>query len=170
MNVLTFGNVSHLFTLQKKDVQLDVVNNLHLNSKPSISDDLSIINTSRILQILSIYRNICAHNERFYLTRIKVPLDDVYMDFGKKLPHTVDPANRRRLNAAQKNKRMNARQGIYTLIFIISLFMNNKEFNKFLNEIKGEFEALKQKLKTIPIEEIERYMGMNFDWYSMIKN
>jgi abortive infection bacteriophage resistance protein len=170
MNVLTFGNVSHLFTLQKKAVQLDLINNLNLNSKPSISDELSIINTSRILQILSIYRNICAHNERFYLTRIKVPIDDVYMDFGKKLPHTVDPANRRRLNTAQKNKRMNARQGIYTLIFTISLFMNNKEFNKFINEINDKFVELKQELKTIPIDEIERYMGLNFDWYSMIKN
>ncbi len=170
MNVLTFGNVSHLFTLQKKSVQLELINTLNLNSKPSISDDLSIINTSRILQTLSIYRNICAHNERFYSTRIKVPIDDVYMDFGKKLPHTVDPANRRRLNHAQKNKRMNARQGIYTLIFIISLFMKNKEFNKFINEINSEFEELKKVLKTIPIDEIERYMGLNFDWFSMINN
>lgn len=170
MNVLTFGNVSHLFTLQKEAVQLDLIKTLNLNSKPSISAELSIINTSRILQILSIYRNICAHNERFYLTKIKVPIDDIYMSFGQKLPNTVDPSLRRRLNTAQKNKRKYARQGIYALIFIISLFMNNKDLNIFINEIKNEFDGLKQELNTIPINEIERFMGLNFDWYNLIQN
>ena len=170
MNVLTFGNVSHLFTLQKKEVQLNLINTLNLNSKPTISDELSIVNTSRILQILSIFRNICAHNERFYQTKIKVPIDDVFMDFGEKLPNTVNPANHKRLNATQKKKRMDARQGIYTLIFIISLFRNKEEFTIFINEINNEFKELEEELKTIPIYEIKRYMGLNFDWYKMIKN
>lgn len=170
MNVLTFGNVSHLFTIQKKAVQMDIVNSLNLNSKPAISDDLSIINTSRILQILSIYRNICAHNERFYITKTKVPIDDSFMGFGQKLPNTVNPALRRRLNASQKKKRMNARQGIYALIFIISLFMDKKELNDFIIEIKNEFRKLDSKINTIPISEIERFMGLNFKWYDLIKS
>lgn len=170
MNVLTFGNVSHLFTLQKKDVQIDIVKSLGLNSTPIIPDELSIINTSRVLQILSIYRNICAHNERFYTTKVKVPIDDNYMNFGRKLPHTVDPARHRRLNTSQKNKRMNARQGVYVLIFIISLFMDKKELHKFIVEIKNEFQELDSMLNTISINEIERFMGLNFDWYDLIKN
>lgn len=170
MNVLTFGNVSHLFTLQKRDVQMDIINSLNLNSTPLISDDLSIVNTSRILQILSIYRNICAHNERFYITKIKVPIDDIYMNFGNKLPNTVDPTLGRRLNDSQRKKRLNARQGVYSLIFIISLFMNKKELNDFIIEIRNEFKKLEDRLSTIPIDEIERFMGLNFDWSSLIKN
>ncbi len=85
---------------------MDIINSLNLNSTPpSISDDLSIVNTSRILQILSIYRNICAHNERFYITKIKVPIDDIYMNFGNKLPNTVDPTLGRRLNDSQRKKK-----------------------------------------------------------------
>lgn len=169
MNVLTFGNVSHLFTLQKKPVQMDMVQSLNLNSNSNFSDDLLIINTSRILQILSIYRNICAHNERFYITKVKVPIDDNFMDFSEKLPNTVDPALGRRLNRSQRNKRMNARQGIYALIFIISLFMDNKELNDFIVEIRSEFKLLEDKINTIPITEIERYMGLNFNWHELIK-
>lgn len=169
MNVLTFGNVSYLFTLQKKEVQLNLIKTLNLNSKPTISDELSIINTSRILQILSIYRNICAHNERFYQTKIKVPIDDVFMEFGEKLPNTVNPTNGRRLNESQRKKRMDARQGIYTLIFIISLFRDNEGFTRFINEVNNEFEALEGEIKTISIDEIKRCMGLNFDWYNMIK-
>ncbi|MCC5908955.1 MAG: Abi family protein [Clostridiaceae bacterium] len=169
MNVLTFGNVSHLFTLQKKDVQVDIIKSLNLHTVPVTPYDLSIINTSRILQILSIYRNICAHNERFYITKVKVPIDDNYMYFGKKLPHAVNPSLRKRLNAAQKKKRLRARQGIYVLIFIISLFMDKKDLNDFVFEIRNEFKKLECQLSTISIDEIERFMGLNFDWYNLIK-
>ena len=169
MNVLTFGNVSNLFIIQKKAVQMDIINSLFLNSRPSISDELSIINTSRILQILSIYRNICAHNERFYITKVKVPIDDCFMGFGQKLPYTVDPTLGRRLNESQKTKRMKARQGIYALIFIISLFLDKKDLNDFIIEIRTEFKKLESKITTIPIIEIERFMGLNFNWYDLIK-
>lgn len=170
MNVLTFGNISHLFTLQKRDVQIDITKSLNLSSKSIISDDLSIVNTSRILQILSLYRNICAHNERFYLIKTRVPIDDIYMNFGLKLPNFVDSSLGKRLNASQIKKRLNARQGTYALIFIISLFMDSKELNDFIIQIRNEFRGLEDKLSTISIVEIERIMGMNFDWINMIKN
>lgn len=170
MNVLTFGNASHLFTLQKKDVQLHMIKTLGINNSSNISDDLDIINASRILQILSLFRNTCAHNERFYLTKIRVPIDDAYMSFGHKLPHSVNPANRRRLNKSQKSKRLNARQGIYSLIFSLSLFMDKQQFNNLIKEVRSEFKTLEKKLNTISITEIERYMGMNFNWYELIKS
>jgi len=170
MNVLTFGNVSHLFTLQKKDVQLHMIKTLGINNYSHISDDLDIINTSRIFQVLSLFRNTCAHNERFYLTKIRVPIDDAYMGFGQKLPHSVNPASRRRLNKSQKGKRLNARQGIYSLVFSLSLFMDKQQLNNLIKEIHSEFKTLDKKLNTISINEIERYMGMNFNWHELIKS
>lgn len=170
MNVLTFGNVSHLFTLQKKDVQLHMIKTLGLNNHPRLSNDLDIINTSRVLQILSLFRNTCAHNERFYLTKIRVPIDDAFMSFGQKLPNTVSPSLGRRLNPAQQKKRLNARQGIHSLVFSLSLFMDKQQLNSLIKEIRSEFKTLHKKLNTISIDEIERYMGMNFNWYELIKS
>lgn len=168
MNVLTFGNVSHLFTLQKEVVQLDVITSLNLISPNHTSRNLDILNTSRILQILSLYRNICAHNERFYVTKTKVPIDDIYMKFGQKLPHHIDPLNGRRLNYAQQKKRLEARRGIYGLIYAISLFMNKKDLNMFVKEIRKELDNLEGKLNTITIQEIERMMGLNFNWHELV--
>lgn len=170
MNVLTFGNVSHLFTIQKKDVQLQMITNLGISNSPRISEDLDIINASRILQILSLFRNTCAHNERFYLSQIRVPIDDDFMNFGQKLPYNVNPVDRRRLNKAQLKKRLQARQGIYSLIFSLSLFMDNQQLNNLVKEIRSEFKSLENKLSTVNIDEIERFMGMNFNWYELIKN
>ena len=48
--------------------------------------------------------------------------------------------------------------------------MNKKELNDFIIEIRNEFKKLEDRLSTIPIDEIERFMGLNFDWSSLIKN
>lgn len=52
-------------------------------SYSSYSDEFAIINASRIFQILSLFGNICAHNERFYTSKIKVQIDDQYMHLSK---------------------------------------------------------------------------------------
>lgn len=148
---------------------MNIIKSLKLSSTTLISDDLSIANTSRILQILGLYRNICAYNERFYITKTKVPIDDIYMGFGEALPNSVDPSLGRRLNTSQRKKRLDARSGIYVLIFIISLFIDNKELNDFIIEINKEFKKLDDKLNTVSIDYIKRFMGLNFDWINLIK-
>lgn len=168
MNVLTLGNVSHLFTFQKEAIQLHMIKSLKLHSSPNMSNNLTILNTARSLQILSIFRNICAHNERFYNTQVKVPIDDIFMQFGLKLPHSVDPSSNRRLNKSKSNQRLNARRGIFSLIFVISLFLRKNDLNHFIEEIQKEFLVLDEKLHTISIVEIKRLMGLNFEWIDSI--
>ena len=92
------------------------------------------------------------------------------MNFGQKLPYNVNPVDRRMLNKSQLKKRLQARQGIYSLIFSLSLFMDNQQLNNLVKEIRSEFKSLENKLSTVNIDEIERFMGMNFNWYELIKN
>lgn len=165
VNVLTFGNMSHFFTFQCSEVQLDMIKSLKMSS---VSDEISILNTSRVLQILSIFRNICAHNERFYTTEIKVPIDDAYMNFGKRLPFFVDGISRHRNNASEKKKRDAARQGVYSLLFCLSLFLDKVELNELITELRSEFKVLDSKIDTVTIADVERKMGLNFDWYKTI--
>lgn len=165
VNVLTFGNMSHFFTFQCSEVQLDMIKSLKMSS---VSDEISILNTSRVLQILSIFRNICAHNERFYTTEIKVPIDDAYMNFGKRLPFFVDGISRHRINASEKKKRNAARQGVYSLLFCLSLFLGKVELNKLILELRSEFKVLDSKIDTVTIADVERKMGLNFDWHKAI--
>lgn len=103
-----------------------------------------------------------------YNTSIKVPIDDCYMGFGQKLPNTVDVSCGKRLNESQRNKRLHARQGIYVVIFIISLFLDKKELTCFISEIRHELNVLKQQLDITSFREIERMMGLNFNWWELI--
>lgn len=48
--------------------------------------------------------------------------------------------------------------------------MDKKELNDFISQVKNEFQKLEDKLSTIPIAEIEGFMGLNFDWINLIKN
>ncbi|PFR55606.1 Abi family protein, partial [Bacillus cereus] len=60
-NIMTFGNISKLFEIQKLDVQLLTLNKLKMNSG-HLSDELKVLNASRVIHILGIFRNSCAHN------------------------------------------------------------------------------------------------------------
>lgn len=99
---------------------------------------------------------------------MKVPIDDIFMQFGLKLPHSVDPSSNRRLNKSKSNQRLNARRGIFSLIFVISLFLRKNDLNHFIEEIQKEFLVLDEKLHTISIVEIKRLMGLNFEWIDSI--
>ncbi len=58
------------------------------------SSEIDIKNMYVILGILSLYRNICAHNERFICTPHSYRIDDYFMNYGKSIPHYKDPSNR----------------------------------------------------------------------------
>ena len=64
------------------------------------NNEIDIYNMYRVLGILTLYRNICAHNDRFICTSHGINIDDYFMDFGKSLPFYRDPNNR---NSKLKN-------------------------------------------------------------------
>ena len=168
-NIMTFGNVSRLFEILTLDVQLLVLDKLKLNGG-SLSNVLKVLNASRIIHILSLFRNLCAHNERFYCNNVHIPIDDEFMGYLNKFPQASGvnglKGSTRYLNNRQFEKIEHHRHSIYTLMFCISLFLNQAELTKFKNDIKRELQSLKVTLPSTPYQKVERLMGLNFDWYA----
>ncbi|MDD2300192.1 MAG: hypothetical protein PHU69_11215 [Fermentimonas sp.] len=48
--------------------------------------------------------------------------------------------------------------------------MDKQQLYNLIKEIRSEFKTLEDKSSTIKIDEIERFMGMNFNWYDLIKS
>jgi len=168
-NIMTFGNVSKLFEILTLDVQLIVLNKLKLNGG-ILSNDLKVLNASRVIHILGLFRNSCAHNERFYCNNVHTPIDDEFMGYLNKFPQAAQ-INRLKggtgyLNKRQYEKIERHRHSIYTLMFCISLFLNKTELTKFKNDIKRELLSLNSSIPTISYQKVERLMGLDFDWYS----
>lgn len=167
-NILTFGNISKLFEIQDSRVQLLVLQKIGIGS-PNLSNDLDTLNTSRVIHILSLFRNLCAHNERFYCTPIRTPIDDEFMGYLTKFVQHSDvialKGNTRYLSTHKNKKLERHRHGIYTLMYCISLFMNQSELTKFKNEIKKELNLLQISIPTRTYENVIKQMGLDFDWY-----
>lgn len=165
-NILSLGTVSHLFIILKDNTAYDVMNRLGITHNLTKVD---IYNFYKVLGILTLGRNICAHNERFYCFKHSYTIDDAFMEFGKFLPHYTDPNNNRTLKSYQKLKRINAISGIYSLIFSLLIFFTDVEREKFVKKINSELEKLSKKLNTISIDDVKKDMGINFDMLKNIK-
>lgn len=170
MNFLTFGNISKFYIFQTSDVKRDILKKLgFLNDSSTNSEFESVsLNFSRSLEILSIYRNTCAHNERVYCSSVSIPLDDNFLEFGKKLPFYSEAILPTEMNSLHKKTRKNARKKIFVVLFLISKFLNKRELGKFKNEIENQFDILENKLEVISIDDIKILMGLDFDWKSSL--
>ncbi|MEN1969667.1 Abi family protein [Lentibacillus sp. N15] len=168
-NIMTFGNISKLFEILTLDVQLLVLDKLKLKGS-NLSNELKVLNASRVIRILGLFRNSCAHNERFYCNNVHTPIDDEFMEYLNKFPQAsqINSLKGRtlHLDRRQFEKIERYRHGIYTLMFCISLFLNQTELTKFKNEIRRELLSLKSSLPTIPYQSTLRLMGLDFDWYA----
>ena len=170
-NIMTFGNISKLFEIQKSDVQLLTLNKLKMNSG-HLSDELKVLNASRVIHILGIFRNSCAHNERFYCNNVSFPIDDEFMGYLDKFPQRGNVRRHKGTNSYLRSNEFKKlerfRHGIYTLMYCISLFLNKSELTKFKNEIKRELTHLQSVIPTRAYDKVEKLMGLDFDWYAYL--
>lgn len=68
-NVLTFGNISSFFDLQRTEVQNAICQNIRLAAGLKL-EGFGIASARKAFSVLSAYRNICAHEERLYCARV----------------------------------------------------------------------------------------------------
>lgn len=170
-NIMSFGNVSKMFEIQKQPVQKLIIQKLHMNAG-ILSDEINIINVSRVIHILSIFRNSCAHNERFYCNNVSIPIDDEFMDYLKMFPQCNDVITLKGTNkflTSSKFKKLESyRYGIYSLMFCILLFLNKSELNSFKSKIQKELKHLKSNIPYRSYDNVVRIMGLDFDWNNLL--
>ena len=134
VNLLTFGNVNKLFQIQKKDVQLKVLRHYGIDSFGPQNVELDALNFTNVLNILSIYRNICAHNERLYCFDVKMNIDDAFCGYLSIFPESNDVVGAREKNESLmrvKRKRLERRRkGISTLLFGLRVLLSKSDFKK----------------------------------------
>lgn len=84
-NDLTFGNISHFYQLQKRGVQNAACKLVSQTSNRN--QRLEPIMLLRVIQVLSGFRNICAHDERLYCAVVRgARFSDMYSLLCRVLP------------------------------------------------------------------------------------
>ena len=131
VKVLSFGIVSELFSILKKEDQYDIVE-LY---------DLDVNVFTNYLSSLSNYRNLCAHEDILYNNRTQKSI--------------LDTKYHRLLNIPiMDNEYIYGKNDLFSVVIMMKSMIKKDEFDLFEKEISDLIDELDNKLKSIEINKI----------------
>ncbi len=136
VKVLSFGIVSELFSILKKEDQYDIVDVYGL--------DIDVF--SNYLSILSNYRNLCAHEDIVYDNRTNKEIADTKFHRMLNIP-------------IMDNEYIYGKNDLFAILIIFKSLLKQEELKDFVLEIKHILDNLDYNLKTISIDKILDRMG-----------
>lgn len=146
VKVLSFGIVSELFSILKKEDQYDIVE-LY---------DLDVNVFTNYLSSLSNYRNLCAHEDICYINRTQKAIDDTKYHRLLYIPKISE-------------EYIYGKNDLFALIIILKQLLEENNFNLFINEISYELDRLSGKLKVIKIEKVLHEMGFPNNYKEIVR-
>src|SRR5574344_1107069 len=136
VKVLSFGIVSELFTIMKREDQ------------QAIADvyNISINNLLTYLPILANFRNLCAHEDILYDHQTQKVIDDTKYHEALDIP-------------LMDGEYIYGKDDLFALIIILKQMLRDEEFRLLISEFSYEIDVLSGKLHTIPVSKFLDAMG-----------
>ena len=133
MNTLTFGNLSKMYSYSLSEIKINIANEFN----------------SSMLNVISKFRNVCAHNERLYNYTTTKSI--------KNLPiHN---------NQNIKNKGKN---NLFAIAICFKYLLDTDDFNNFLDELNIILTEYKQ--NSYNFSKVLRNMGFLKNWYNVLNS
>ncbi|MEL1136079.1 Abi family protein [Desulfitobacterium sp. THU1] len=151
VNTLTLGTISTFYSYMVQKDQNQIGKKFNLRP-----DELT-----SILFILSIFRNACAHDERFYGLK----------SVNKKgRPNMIKSNPLHAKLAIPKDSSGNyiyGKNDLFAVVIILKLMLPKNSFNKFHSALKTEIDKLDKQLNTISVEDVLDKMGFPRNWITI---
>lgn len=141
VKVLSFGIVVDMFSVLKKEDQYDITEIYDL--------DLNTFVT--YLNILSNYRNLCAHEDIIYDNRTQKFIDDTVYHRKLHIP-------------MMDNEYIYGKNDLFALIIIINSFLKEEEVKSLVLELEAAISNLEYNLRSIPVAKVLDTMGFPENW------
>ena len=141
MKVLSFGIVSELFAILKKEDQKDIANIYDIDTN-------SMIN---YLPILANYRNLCAHEDIVFEHKTQRELEDT-------IYHKMLGINK------MDGEYIYGKNDLFALVIIIKQLIKPNEFKNLVSEIDRALTHLDYNLNSITIVKVLDRMGFPENW------
>ena len=146
VKVLSFGLVSEFYNIFKEKDQYEIADYYNLN----------IATFSVYLNILSNYRNLCAHEDILYDHRTQ-----------KEVPDTV---YHQLLNIEKNDEYYTCgKNDLFSVVIILKSLLSTQQFVDFINEIGYEVDILSGKVSVIPIDKILSTIGFPNNWRDIVE-
>lgn len=153
VNTLSLGTVSTFYSYLKQKDQNDIGRKFSL--KPE--------EMTKILFVLAIFRNACAHDERFFnLKSIK----------RNTTPNSIKDTQIHSKLSIPKNSSNNyvyGKNDLFAITIIFKLMLSKSSFNKFIVAVKQQVDCLAKELHTISINDVIKEMGFPSNWLQIQK-
>lgn len=137
VKVLSFGLISELYTIMKRDDQKDIA------ELYGISVDSLMV----YLPILANFRNLCAHEDIMYDHRTQRTVEDTKYHAYLNIPKT-------------DGDYIYGKDDLFALIIILKQLLSEADFTLLINELSYELDILDGKIDTIEIDKILDRMGI----------
>ncbi|MGN1371609.1 MAG: Abi family protein [Candidatus Coprovivens sp.] len=137
VKVLSFGLISELFTIMKREDQKDIAE-LY---------GISVESLLVYLPILANFRNLCAHEDIMYDHRTQRCIDDTKYHAYLNIPRT-------------DGEYIYGKDDLFALVIILKQLLSKEDFTLLINELSYELDILDGKVNTIEMDKILDRMGM----------
>ena len=141
VKVLSFGIVSELFQVLKKEDQRDIA------SIYEVSPETLIV----YLPLLANYRNLCAHEDILYENKTQKSIDDTVYHQLLRIKKVEDEF-------------VQGKNDLFALIIIMKQLLLTEDFKNMTVELDNVIETLNYNLHTIDIASVLGRMGFPVNW------
>lgn len=141
MNVLTFGQISKMFQYMIDSVQSAVSKNF---------SNLRQNELGKMLAFITLFRNVCAHNERLfnYTVRAQIPV---------KYIHT------------HMNCKENGKHDLFAVVICFKYLLDDEDFDGFVADLQAILDKYKTESQTLTKSELVKCMGFPSNWRRILK-
>lgn len=150
VNAISFGTLANFLELMKQQERVTIAMHFGISENELI----------QYVKLLVYFRNICAHSERLY---------------NSKVPHFLfipDNEVHRELNIPQNKVGLylHGKNDLFALVITLDILYLPKGDYELHNEIKLALNSLENELKVISIYDIIKLMNFPLTWYQSKKN
>ncbi|MFA6076400.1 MAG: Abi family protein [Negativicutes bacterium] len=148
VNAMTFGAVSVFYSLMKSQDKQEVAKHF------MIADS----QLKAILDALTIFRNICAHDERLYnfmLAKKSIGNSKYHAALG--------------ISMDKGGNYIVGKRDVFALMISLKKLLLKKDYDELCDNLNQEFDNLSKKLSAVSLAEIQSIMGFPSNWYDLKK-
>lgn len=149
VNTLSLGTISKFYSYLKNEVQNEIA--IKFGLKPDV--------LGSFLSVLTIFRNACAHNERFFSLKTK---RSTYTEVGQ----TTTKKSIRQVSIHDKLEipkgaggHLHGKNDLLAVVIIFKCMLTPSDFECFFSQLKKQIDILGEKLHSITIEDVLKQMG-----------
>lgn len=148
MNTLTFGQLSHFYAYLPYNIQTDIS-----KAFPTINEH----ELGKYLETLTLFRNVCAHNERLYCYRLG------NQDFPDKSIH-------QKLGIPKKGSQyLQGKKDLFGLVIAFRYLLSKQDYILFKKELNKLIDAFCKNSGVIIRDDLLSMMGFPSNWNNITR-